>query len=112
MTLFGSAPEASSGVRAAAANARSAPQSTAPVPTPEPMPDAGPETLPAFERRARLRAKRHRLVGELARLRHASQREINTWVNHELDIESVQKATLEQLADSIELLENGLYGKQ
>jgi hypothetical protein len=59
---------------------------------------------PAFERRDRLRAERHRLVSELTRRDGTSQREVNAWVNRSLGIASVQKATLAQLERSVELL--------
>jgi superfamily II DNA or RNA helicase len=62
------------------------------------------DAVPAFERRAQLRAERHRLVCELRRRDGESHREINAWVNRRLGIASVEDATLEQLERSIELL--------
>jgi superfamily II DNA or RNA helicase len=73
--------------------------------------DAGPAidptSVPAFERRARLRDQRHQLVSELRRRDGTSHREINAWLNRKLGITSVETATLAQLEQSIELL----YGK-
>jgi superfamily II DNA or RNA helicase len=66
-----------------------------------------PTSVPAFERRARLRDQRHQLVSELRRRDGTSHREINAWLNRKLGIASVEKATLAQLEQSIELL----YGK-
>ena len=66
-----------------------------------------PTSVPAFERRYRLRDQRHQLVSELRRRDGTSHREINAWLNRKLGIASVEKATLAQLEQSIELL----YGK-
>ncbi|HWD65139.1 MAG TPA: DEAD/DEAH box helicase family protein [Solirubrobacteraceae bacterium] len=89
MTLFGSAP------------------ATAPVAQvlpddPDPLPAERP--VPAFERRNRLRNERHRLVSEVARRDNSSHREVNAWVNRSLGVTSVEKATLDQLERSVELL--------
>ncbi len=70
---------------------------------PDPEPDA-PREVPAFERRARLRDERHRLVSELRRRDGTSHAEINAWLNRKLGITSVQDATLPQLEQSVELL--------
>jgi len=70
-------------------------------------PASDPTSVPAFERRARLRDQRHQLVSELRRRDGTSHREINAWLNRKLGIASVEKATLAQLEQSIELL----YGK-
>jgi superfamily II DNA or RNA helicase len=67
-------------------------------------PEAGDGAGPAFERRASLRAQRHRLVAELRRRDGASHREINAWVNRQVGVASVQEATIDQLQRSIELL--------
>jgi superfamily II DNA or RNA helicase len=72
--------------------------------TPDPEPAAAAPAIPAFERRARLREDRHRLVSDLRRRDGMSHREINAWLNRELGITSVEKATLAQLEQSIELL--------
>jgi hypothetical protein len=92
MTLFGPAPAA-------------APASYPPAPAPVPAPDPDPgRPVPAFERRNRLRNERHRLVSEVARRDGSSHREVNAWVNRSLGVGSVEKATVEQLERSIELL--------
>jgi superfamily II DNA or RNA helicase len=64
-------------------------------------------SVPAFERRGRLREERHRLVSELRRRDGTSHREINAWLNRKLGITKVDDATLAQLERSIELL----YGR-
>ena len=69
--------------------------------------DAG---VPAFERRAKLRAKRHKLVAELARDLRSTHKAVNAQVNGAFRIESVDKATIEQLERSIEWLDAKLYG--
>ena len=74
---------------------------------PADSPPGEPNSIPAFERRARLRDQRHQLVSELRRRDGASHREINAWLNRKLGIASVEKATLAQLEQSIELL----YGR-
>ncbi|MDQ3742657.1 MAG: hypothetical protein M3389_17155, partial [Actinomycetota bacterium] len=63
--------------------------------------DAGPS---AFERRANLRAERHRLVSELRRLDGRSHREINAWLNKATKVRKVEDATIDQLQRSIDLL--------
>jgi superfamily II DNA or RNA helicase len=68
--------------------------------------------LPAFERRAKLRAKRHRLVADLARDLRSSHREVNAQVNRSLGIASVDGATIEQLERSIDWLDKRLYGSR
>ncbi len=83
-------------------------QSVPPPPTPALAPVEGAAAIPAFERRARLRKQRHRLVSDLARRQNCSQQDVNAQVNRELGIASVEKATLEQLQRSIELLEKWL----
>jgi hypothetical protein len=65
---------------------------------------AEPPALAAFERRALLRDKRHRLVAELRRLDGRPHAEINAWLNRACGIASVQQATIEQLQQSVELL--------
>jgi hypothetical protein len=62
------------------------------------------EQAPAFERRAALRERRHRLVAELARHERSSHREVNAWLNHSVGVARVQDATLAQLERSVELL--------
>ncbi len=60
--------------------------------------------MPAFERRALLRDKRKRLVGELSRRDRRSHAEINSWLNRETVVIRVGDATLDQLERSCELL--------
>jgi superfamily II DNA or RNA helicase len=118
MTLFGSAPAEDSHLTAMA-NAPAAayvpppaPRApVTPVPMPEPVPTperAEPASVPAFERRKQMRARRHRLVSDLARVEKLGQRDVNAWINRELGIPSVEKATLPQLERSIEWLERKL----
>jgi len=59
---------------------------------------------PAFERRARLREERHRLVSEVRRRDGASHREINQWLNNKVGIASVDQATIPELERSVDLL--------
>ncbi len=96
MTLFGApqpARRSASGLSAADASA-----SRPSVPVPEPAPRA------AFEQRAELRRERSRLVGELARRKRSSHREINAWLNRAVGIERVNDATIEQLERSVAAL--------
>lgn len=80
-----------------------APVAWPPPPDPEPDPTAAPD-LPAFERRAMLRNERHRLVSEVRRRDGDSHREINAWLNRKLGITSVEKASIDELERSVELL--------
>ncbi len=93
MTLFGPAPSAPAPV--------AWPPALDTGVGPEP---AEPAELPAFERRAMLRSERHRLVSEVRRRDGDSHREINAWLNRKLGITSVDKATLDELERSVELL--------
>jgi superfamily II DNA or RNA helicase len=67
--------------------------------------------VPLWQQRQRLRETRHRLVGELGRTRRATQREVNAWVNKQIGITRVQDATVEQLEQSIDLIERALLGR-
>ena len=69
-------------------------------------------SCPAFERRARLRDERHRLVSEVRRRDGTSHREINAWLNRALGIKSVDQATLDQLERSVEMLVGKLSGRK
>jgi len=60
--------------------------------------------VPAWERRARLRDKRHGLVASLRRLDGRSFREINAWLNRETGVVRVDDASIAQLERSIVLL--------
>ena len=95
LTLFGPAP-----ARPVAAKASSA------APAPEPASER--RSVPAFERRARLRTERHRLVSDLTRRDGASHREINAWLNRVVGITSVEAATIEDLERTVALLERRL----
>ncbi len=69
-------------------------------------------SVPAFERRARLRDERHRLVSEVRRRDGTSHREINAWLNRAVGITSVDTATLPQLEQSVELLMGKLTARR
>ncbi len=80
----------------------------APMPTPtfasaieDPLDDP---SLPAFERRALLRDKRHRLVSDLRRSDGRTHAEINSWLNRATGITRVDDASIDQLERSIALL--------
>ena len=69
-------------------------------------------TMPAFERRALLRDKRHRLVADLRRSQGGSHAEINRWLNRSSGVRRVEDASIEQLERSIELLLGRLSGRR
>src|SRR3954454_7812736 len=79
---------------------------------PAPMPSFAPAvedplddpSLPAFERRALLRDKRHRLVSDLRRSDGRTHAEINGWLNRATGIRRVDDASIDQLERSIALL--------
>jgi superfamily II DNA or RNA helicase len=77
------------------------------APEPEPEPE-----MPAFERRALLRDKRHRLVADLRRRDGRSHAEINRWLNRSCGITRVDAASIDQLERSIELLLGALTGRR
>jgi superfamily II DNA or RNA helicase len=64
--------------------------------------------LPAFERRALLRDKRHRLVSDLRRGDGRTHAEINAWLNRATGIRRVEDASLDQLERSIAMLLDAL----
>jgi superfamily II DNA or RNA helicase len=99
MTLFGPQPTTNTTTN------------TTPLAAPPP---AGDELgqRPAFERRAMLRQERHRLVSEVRRRDGTSHREINAWLNRKVGITSVDRATLDELQRSVELLVGKLTGKR
>ena len=68
--------------------------------------------MPAYERRALLRDKRHRLVGDLRRRDGLTPAEINIWLNRETGVSRVEDATLAQLEQSIELLLDRLTARR
>jgi superfamily II DNA or RNA helicase len=100
MTLFGPAPTAP-------APAPAPPPAPAYDLTPPPLPEGerGPAGPAAFERRAKLRKERHQLVSDLARRDGLTHQQVNRQVNGQVGITSVDKATLEQLQRSIDVLE-------
>jgi superfamily II DNA or RNA helicase len=84
------------------------PPAGAPAPSPtfasaveDPLDDPA---LPAFERRALLRDKRHRLVSDLRRTDGRTHAEINAWLNRTTGIRRVEDASIDQLEHSITLL--------
>jgi superfamily II DNA or RNA helicase len=89
------------------------PPGGAPAPAPvaaAPEPREAP--MPAFERRALLRDKRHRLVADLRRTQGGSHAEINRWLNHSCGIRRVEDASIDQLERSIDLLLRRLSGRR
>jgi hypothetical protein len=113
MTLFGPAPTTAPAPAAAAPLVAA---SLEPVPVPVGVADgsvAGPAepAVPLFERRAQLRARRHKLVAELARDRRLRHSDVNAEVNRAVGIDAVGKATIEQLERSIAWLDRALYGR-
>jgi superfamily II DNA or RNA helicase len=97
MTLFAGGPQPPTPVRPRPVAVPPAAQ----APEPEIAAVAGEAT---FEKRERLRARRHALVGELRRQTGRTPREINAWLNRAAGVTSVGQASLEQLDHSIELL--------
>ncbi len=106
MSLFGGGPPTASAPKPAPAAARWL--------TPGQDAEADPvhDSVPAFERRARLRDERHRLVSEVRRRDGTSHREINAWLNRAIGITSVDDATLPQLEQSVELLMGKLIARR
>jgi superfamily II DNA or RNA helicase len=72
--------------------------------SPEQAEEEAEDEVPAWERRARLRDKRHGLVASLRRLDGRSFREINSWLNRETGVTRVDDASIAQLERSIGLL--------
>jgi superfamily II DNA or RNA helicase len=105
MSLFGGPPAAATPKPAPAAARWLTPEQDAAAGT-------GSDSVPAFERRARLRDERHRLVSEVRRRDGTSHREINAWLNRAVGITSVDKATLPQLEQSVELLMGKLTARR
>jgi superfamily II DNA or RNA helicase len=75
-----------------------------PAPAHKPAPPEPEAPVSAFERRERLRARRHSLVADLRRAGGGTHAEINRWLNRSCGIGRVEDASLEQLMRSIELL--------
>ena len=101
MTLFGPAPTPAP----ARPTPPPAPAYDLTPPPPLPAPDGGAPAVPAFERRAKLRKERHQLVSDLARRDGLTHQQVNRQINDRVGVVSVDKATLEQLERSIEVLE-------
>jgi hypothetical protein len=99
LALFGGGPPAPVAVAPGAATAPGVPD-----------PGADEAALPAWERRALLRDKRHRLVADLRRRDGRSHAEINGWLNRRCGVKRVNDASIEQLERSIELLLAELAG--
>ncbi len=99
MNLFGEAGDAS----------------VQPAPTPAPVPLADSEevedepAIPVFQRRKDLRARRHRLVSDLASKRRWRHLEANVWINERTGIRRVEEATIAQLERSCRLLDEELF---
>jgi superfamily II DNA or RNA helicase len=107
LALFGAPAPAPAGAPAAfAAPAAAAPAASSPAVTDD---DPGPA---AFERRARLRDKRHRLVADLRRRDGRTHAEINRWLNRSTGVRRVEDASLDQLERSIELLLGALTARR
>ncbi|WP_205695976.1 DEAD/DEAH box helicase [Conexibacter sp. SYSU D00693] len=115
MSLFGGAPAITSTVPAPAPAPvvfASAVPSAVQGDAEEADDDVDPGGLPAFQRRALLREKRHGLVGDLRRRDGRSPREINAWLNRETGVTRVEDATIEQLQRSIDLLLDALTARR
>jgi len=75
------------------------------------IPAPSASRLSAFEQRAILRDKRHRLVADLGRRDRRPHREINAWLNQAVGVARVEDATIEQLQRSVDLLLDELTGR-
>jgi hypothetical protein len=112
LALFGAPAPAAAGA-VAPALAAFAPAPVAPGAAPdEAAEDAAGDAPAAFERRALLRDKRHRLVADLRRRDGRSHAEINRWLNRSTGIRRVEDASIDQLERSIELLLGALSGRR
>jgi superfamily II DNA or RNA helicase len=105
LSLFGAAPAPVGGAAAVPVHAAVVAPGTAAQ-----RAVAEPER-PAFERRALLRDKRHRLVADLRRRDGRSHAEINRWLNVSTGVRRVDDASIAQLEQSIELLLGALSGR-
>jgi superfamily II DNA or RNA helicase len=104
LSLFG-APPGTAGAAPAPVTAFS----PAIAPGPPDQPEEPPR--PAFEQRALLRDKRHRLVADLRRRDGGTHAEINRWLNVSTGVRRVDDASIAQLEQSIELLLGALSGR-
>jgi hypothetical protein len=68
--------------------------------------------MAAFERRALLRDKRHRLVADLRRTQGGNHAEINRSLNRSCGIRRVEDTSIDQLERSIDLLLDRLGGRR
>ena len=107
MTLFGGAVEPAPAPPPVATRWQTATADAEPSDAAKPEPPA-----PAFERRARLREERHRLVSEVRRRDGSSHREINQWLNRKVGITSVEQATISELQRSVDLLMKRLTARR
>jgi hypothetical protein len=107
MTLFGGAVEPTPAPPPAATRWQTATADAEPPDAAKPEPPA-----PAFERRARLREERHRLVSEVRRRDGSSHREINQWLNRKVGVASVEQATIPELERSVDLLVKRLTARR
>ncbi|MGZ6708988.1 MAG: DEAD/DEAH box helicase [Solirubrobacteraceae bacterium] len=88
-----------------------APAPPRPVPSFTPAVEEPDEAeTPAYERRALLRDKRHRLVADLRRVEGSTHAEINRWLNRSCGIQRVDDASISQLERSVDLLLERLSG--
>ncbi len=71
--------------------------------------DREPERESAYAARERLRSERKRLVGDVARRRKASHREVQAHINRATGVRSVGTATLEQLERGNKMLRRELW---
>ena len=71
-------------------------------------PDEEP-AIPAFQRRKDLRARRHRLISDLAAKRSWTHMDANVWINERTGISRVEDATIAELERSCELLNEELF---
>jgi superfamily II DNA or RNA helicase len=83
-----------------------------PAPVAAPAADEPAPAMAAFERRALLRDKRHRLVADLRRSQGGSHAEINRWLNRSCGVRRVEDASIDQLERSIDLLLRRLGGRR
>ena len=111
MTLFGGAVEPVPTAPPVATRWQTATADVEPIDEAQPA-DAAAPAAPAFERRARLREERHRLVSEVRRRDGSSHREINQWLNRKVGIASVEQATIPELERSVDLLVKRLTARR
>ncbi len=105
MALFGGGARVAAAAIATPGLTHAGPRSS------EAAPAETPPEPSAFERRARLRDQRRRLVADLSRRDRRSHREINAWVNNRVGVGRVNDATIQQLERSVEVLLRRLTGR-